>query len=587
MNRKNILLIVCILFITVFSGCAVIKKDGGSFQMTILHVNDTHSHLEGSEASLALNGEKTYTEIAGFSRLTSKVKDVRAETPNVMVLHAGDAVQGTLYFTKYKGRAEVDFNNLIAFDAMTVGNHEFDKGSEVLANFIRAAKFPVLAANCDVSGNQNLNGLIRSYIIKEVGGNEVGIIGLVTPDTRETSNPDTDIVFNDDQSTAEDMIQALEARGINKIILLTHLGYDRDIELAKRIDGIDIIVGGHTHTLLGDFTHLGLNAEGPYPTKVTGPSGQNVCIVQAWKWADVIGNLNVKFNKDGHILDCSGNPIILSGETFKQKDAEGKKVDVGAAKKNDISTYISENAEIDVVEDDPEAVALLAPYRAGVDKEQHQKVASVTDDLWHVRVPGTVHPITGETMANGSYLAPLSAETMLWKVNAVGINAKMAIQNAGGVRTDIEKGDLTVGEVYEVFPFGNTLYVLDLTGKEIKETLEITIARAQDPTRDGAFPYVGGARYTAEMTKPEGERIVSIEIKNKTGQWDPIDQKTIYRVVTISYLAGGGDGYTVLAKAGGYRYDTGFTDAEVFMEYARAFDPLQRSTSTGVAYITD
>jgi len=189
MNRKNILRIVCFLLIAVFTGCAVTEKDGGNFQMTILHVNDTHSHLEGSEASLELNGEKTYTEIAGFSRLTSKVKAARKTNPRLLVLHAGDAVQGTLYFTKYKGRAEVDFNNLIAFDAMTVGNHEFDKGSEVLANFIRAAKFPVLAANSDVSGNQNLNGLIRPYIIKEVGGNEVGIIGLITPNTRETSHP--------------------------------------------------------------------------------------------------------------------------------------------------------------------------------------------------------------------------------------------------------------------------------------------------------------------------------------------------------------------------------------------------------------
>jgi 5'-nucleotidase / UDP-sugar diphosphatase len=583
-NKKFLLRIGCILFLTLISGYIFAENNDDNFQMTLLHVNDTHSHLEGSEAGLVLNGEKAYAEIAGFSRVASKIKDIRAKIPNLLVLHAGDAVQGTLYFTKYKGLAEVDFNNLIAFDAMAVGNHEFDKGSGVLANFIRAAQFPVLAANCDVSGNHNLKGLIRPYIVKVINGNEVGIIGLITPDTEETSSPDADIVFNDARSVAEDTIQTLAARGINKIILLTHLGYERDIELAQQIDGIDLIVGGHTHTLLGDLTHLGLNAEGPYPTIITGPSGQSVCIVQAWKWADVLGKLNVTFNEDGHILDCSGNPIILAGDTFKQKDAEGKKVEVGAVKRNEILSYISEASEIDIVEDDPEAAALLAPYKAGIDKEQHQVIASVTDDLWHVRDPGSLHPVTGEIMENGSFLAPLSAEAMLWKVNSVGIGAKMAILNAGGVRTDIQKGDLTVGKVYEVFPFGDTLYVLDLTGKEIKDTLEIAVSRAQDPTRDGAFPYVGGARYTADVTAPEGKRIVSLEIKTETGQWRPVEQNTTYRVVTLSYLADGGDGYTVLSKTEGYRYDTGFTDAGMFMDYAKVFDPLKRPESTGVTY---
>jgi 5'-nucleotidase len=293
----------------------------------------------------------------------------------------------------------------------------------------------------------------------------------------------------------------------------------------------------------------------------------------------------VEFNQNGHVLDCAGNPVVLSGKTFKQKNAAGEMVDVDAAKQTAILSYISGNPRIEVVEQDPEAVALLAPYKAGVDKEQHQVVASVADDLWHVRVPGSVNPATGSIMENGSLLARLSAEIMLWKANAVGLKVDIAIQNAGGVRTDIEKGGLTVGKIYSVFPFGNTLYVIDLSGKAIKETLETALSRAQDPTRDGSFPYVGGARYTADMTKPEGQRVVAVDIKTETGQWQPIDMNRTYRMVTISYLAGGGDGYAVLAKTAGYRYDTGFTDAEVFMEYAEAFGPLTRPNSTGVTYI--
>ncbi|MGE0087623.1 MAG: choice-of-anchor I family protein [Desulfococcaceae bacterium] len=543
-----------------------------TFPLTLVHVSDTHSHLEPTATSLNLNGTTTYLELGGYARLSTKVKAVRSENPNTLVLHAGDAVQGTLYFTKYEGEADFALLNAIGFDAMVTGNHEFDKGPELLSDIIGMADFPIIAANMDVSSEPSLAGKIPPYIIKEISGTKVGIIGLITPETAVISSPGSNITFLDQVTTAQKTVQELEAQGISKIIVLSHLGYEEDIALAGAVEGIDVIVGGHSHTLLGDVTDLGLNPAGPYPVRVYKKSGQDVCIVHSWEWAKAAGVLDLRFDDRGYIRFCRGDAVLLSGDSFQQKDANGNKADVSAEVKNELLAFIAAHPAIEVVSGDTGITALLSPYADGIEEMNQEVIAQVAEDLLHIRVPGT--HTSGTELSDGSQIAPVVAEGMLWKARSTGLNVQMSLQNAGGVRIDIPQGDLTVGKSYELLPFGNTLYILELTGAEIRTALQTGVTRGS-----GAFPYVGGARYTVI----DGQ-VTDAEIRNAAGEWEDINDDTVYLIATNAYLAGGGDGYTVLAEADGYRYDTGFGDAEVFIEYAQTLGTLYRPEETGVIW---
>ncbi len=547
--------------------------------VTIMHVNDTHSHLDATSTSLSFDGVRTYLDMGGVARLVTKVADVRASEPEALVLQAGDTVQGTLYFTKYQGEAEFSFMNMMKFDAMVIGNHEFDKGPGLLAGFINdLAEFPIISANIDASNDSYLSDQIEPYVIKTVNGEKVGIFGLTLPDTSVSSSPGDDIIFEDEKTAAQRTVQELENQGVNKIIALTHLGYGKDIELAESVEGIDIVIGGHSHSLLGTYESLGVTPQGPYPTVTDSPAGNRVCIVQSWEWAKTAGVLEAEFNADGTVSSCRGNAVFLVGDTFLQKDAEGNKVEVDAAKKAEILAQIASNPEAEAVEEDSDALAMLAPYKEGIAEMKKEVVATVAEDLLHIREPGT--HASGAELPNGSLIAPVVCWGMLWKTNSVGMDADLALLNAGGVRTDILAGDLTVSAVYTIMPFGNTLFVLNLSGKDVKTALEKGLSRS-----DGAFPYVAGIRYTADKTKPEESRLVSVEIKDDSDEWTALDDNTVYRMVTISYIAGGGDGYDVLENASGY--DTGFVDAEVFMEYAQHMGTLYRPEATGVTYITE
>jgi 5'-nucleotidase len=168
---------------------------------------------------------------------------------------------------------------------------------------------------------------------------------------------------------------------------------------------------------------------------------------------------------------------------------------------------------------------------------------------------------------------------MLWKANSEGFPVQAVIQNAGGVRTDLSRGPLTAAQVYELLPFGNTLYLLRLTGKEIRSALENGVSRSQ-----GAFPYVAGLRYKADMAETKGNRILHVEIKTTDGQWESLDEKAYYLLGTNSYLASGGNGYEVF-KTTNYRYDTNLMDAEVFIEYAKHIKALHRPLDIGITIV--
>ncbi|WP_176724192.1 bifunctional metallophosphatase/5'-nucleotidase [Desulfoplanes formicivorans] len=560
---------------------------GSRFPLTIMHLNDTHSHLTSLEdQSILLDGVKTSVDMGGLARIRTRVEQIRSQHAHTLLLHAGDAVQGTLFFTRYQGDADVAALNLLGVDAMAVGNHEFDKGPQLLARWADKADFPLLGANVDVSGEPRLQGKIRPYVIKTLGGHQVGIIGLTTPETAFVSSPGETVQFDDVAATARNMITELKGQGVNKIIALTHLGYEQDMALARGVDGIDLIVGGHSHSLLGENRDLGMTVDGPYPTRVTSPDGSPVYIVQAWAKARELGTLGVKFNGEGVIEAWEADPVIVLGDRFKRKDGSGKKIMMTGKAHKMILDAINDTAGMAVVEPDQTMAALIAPYAEGVKEMATEVVARVAEDLDHVRVPGFDRYGKRDDCPNGSLVAPLVADSLLWKANAHGLRADLALQNAGGVRTSLHEGGLTVGHVYTLLPFGNTLVVLELSGREVHLAIEQGVDAALHGNA-GAFPYPSHARFLLHPGASKGSRVTDMEIRDADGVWQPLDADRIYRVAVNSYMARGGDRYHVLEQSVKKRYDTGFVDAQTFLEYAAHRNILHRPEQTGIRVVSE
>ena len=555
------------------------------FRTHLIHINDHHSHLAEEDYDLIFDGVETRVKLGGFARVASKIKALRNRLANPLVLHGGDALQGTLYYTLFKGDADVKLMNTVGFDAFALGNHEFDDGNAVLANFLKQGKFQAIAANIDFSQSEVLKGLVEPYLIKEVGGEQVGLIGIDTLKTLYSSSPGDDLSFSDEVETATKMVKELEGKGINKIILMTHYGYSQDLALAKQVAGVDVIVSADSHTLLGDLTDLGLNPKGPYPTLVTSPRGEPVCIAQAWQYSYAVGSLSVAFDEKGVVTECEGNPILLVGDSFQQRNADGNTAPVDAETQAKIEAIIAKNPNIEIVEGDPVVAEQLAEYTVQVEEAQKTVIGQAADDLLHIYVPGSYE---GVTLPDGSQIAPVVAESFLWQLNSRNYDADLVILNAGGVRVAIYKGDITIETAYTVLPFSNTLYVLEMTGAEVKQVLEDALSNYLDKGGSyGSFPYPASIRYTIEATRPINQRVTLLDIRDKNGKWSSIDPAKMYKVGTISFLASGQDGYTTFSQVleQGKGINSYFEYAESFVNYVKEVGTLTRPEETGVTYI--
>jgi len=559
-----------------------------SLRLSLIHINDHHSHLVEENFDLDFNGVETRVKLGGFPRVAAKIKELRETSENPLVLHIGDAISGTLYYTLFKGEADVTLMNSVGFDAFVLGNHEFDDGNANLANFLAQAEFPTITANIDFSASEDLRDAgIEPFIIREINGQQVALVGIDTLKTLTSSSPGPELIFKDEVESAREQVAILEAQGINKIILMTHYGYQQDQDLAAQVGGVDVILGGDSHTLLGDFTEFGLTSEGPYPTLVTSPRGEPVCIAQAWQYAYIVGSLSVGFDENGLLTECEGDPIMLIGDTFQQEDAEGERQDVSPEVRAEIESIIAANGNIAIVAPDPQIESELAVYSAQVEEQSRQVIGQAATDLLHIRIPGT-HP-SGVELPNGSLIAPLVADAFFFEMQQKNLTPDLVIQNAGGVRIDVPQGEITIETAYTLLPFSNTIYLIEMTGAEVKQVLEDALVNHFDNGGStGSFPYASQIRYTIEVDCPANQRISSLEIRDADGNYAPIDPARLYRVGTNSFIASGRDGYTTFATVQETRpgLDTFIDYAMSFVNYTQAQGTLQAPESTGVTYIT-
>jgi len=233
----------------------------------LLHVNDTHSQFTAKHMPFRFPDmdAPVLIPLGSVSRMAALVKQVRDRHPPVLFLHSGDMVQGSIYYTLFHGRADVQVYNAMGLDAMAAGNHEFDRGTPGIEILLDHADFPILSANMDTQNDPDLDKRIAPYVIKKIDGEPVAVIGLLEEHLANISSPSAGTRMLPVIETAQNTINRLTDQGVQIIILLTHIGYDNDLVLGASVTGADIIVGGHSHTLLGDFQKTGLVSRGPYP----------------------------------------------------------------------------------------------------------------------------------------------------------------------------------------------------------------------------------------------------------------------------------------------------------------------------------
>ena len=488
----------------------------------ILHTNDVHSRIESINAFDSTCDAETIAAgecFGGVARIASKVKELRdriqPEGGNVIVLDAGDQYQGSLFYTTYKGKEVVEFMNAIGYDAMAVGNHEFDDGPEGLAVLADGVDFPVLSGNLDLSQSNVLNGKVGRSVTLDLGDEKIGIVSALAMDTPETASPGPSVIFQDDVESLKAEVQKLTDQGVNKIIALTHVGYLRDQDFAREVVGLDAIIGGHSHTLLGDME----GAEGPYPTMVAGPEGAEVPVATAYAYSKYLGHLTLTFDDDGNLTKAEGQPILLDNS-------------------------VSEDAAI---------AARVKEMAAPID-ELRQKVvaesaASIDGDRNSCRV-------------RECEMGNLVADAMLDRVKDQGVT--IAIANGGGLRASIDQGPVTMGEVYTVLPFQNTLASFQLKGSDVVAALENGASQYEEGA--GRFAQVAGINYAVDPAAEPGRRVSDVMVMDG-GEWKPIDPAAVYGVVSNNYMRSGGDGYDVFATNAQNAYDFGPDLAEVVADY--------------------
>ncbi len=499
------------------------------YTLNILHLNDWHSRIEPINGFGSTCGEKDASEgkcFGGAARLKTAVDQRRKalEGENVLFMNAGDNFQGSLFYTTYKGDAEAEFLSLMGTDVMAVGNHEFDDGEEGLAAFLDKVSFPVLGANILAGASSKIGDRVKPYTVMEAGGEKIGVIGVIANDTAELSSPGGNVLIADDISAARDAAAALTEAGVNKIVLLSHVGLERDKQIAEAVDGIDVIVGGHSHTLLSN-TEEGAP---PYPSLLLGPGGNLVAIVQAGSNSKHLGEIRVVFNDNGEVVSTSGEPLLLDNS----------------------------------IAEDPAVVARVQELGAPIEELKNRRVGETT-----AAIDGSRDNCRARECAMGN----LVTDAMLARVKNQGI--QVAIQNGGGLRASIDAGDITMGEVLTVLPFQNTLATFQLTGADIVASLESGVSQIEEGK--GRFPQVAGLRYTFDTSvAPNEGRISGVQV-SENGQWAPIDTARTYGVVTNDFMRRGGDGYKLFESNGQNAYDYGPGLELVLAEYLAGNQPYQ------------
>lgn len=521
------------------SASALAWEKDKTYKITILHTNDHHGHFWRNEhGEYGLAAQKTLVD--------GVRKEVAEEGGSVLLLSGGDINTGVPESDLQD--AEPDFRgmNLIGYDAMAVGNHEFDNPLTVLRQQEKWAKFPFLSAN--IYQKSTGERLFKPWAIFQPQGIKIAVIGLTTDDTAKIGNPEffTDIEFRKPADEAKLVIQDLQANEKPDVIIATtHMGhYDNgnhgsnapgDVEMARSLPtgALTMIVGGHSQNPVCMASENKKDAD-YVPGTPCAPDKQNgTWIVQAHEWGKYVGRADFEFrNGEMKLVRYQLIPINLK-----------KKItyDNGESERVLYTPQISENQRM---------LSLLTPFQRKGQSQLKVKVGSVNGHLEGDRSKVRFVQTNLARVILGAQMARTGAD--------------FAVMSGGGIRDSIEAGDITYKDVLKVQPFGNTVAYVDMSGKEVTDYLTEVAKKTPD---SGAYPQFANVSFVATTNG-----LQDLKIKGA-----PVDPAKTYRMATLSFNATGGDGYPAIDKKPGY-VNTGFVDAEVLKQYIEQSSPLDVNT---------
>ena len=524
-----------LMAVSLTSASALAWEKDKTYNITILHTNDHHGHFWRNEhAEYGLAAQKTLVD--------SIRKEVAEQGGSVLLLSGGDINTGVPESDLQD--AEPDFRgmNLIGYDAMAIGNHEFDNPLTVLRQQEKWAKFPLLSAN--IYQKSTGERLFKPWAIFKPQGIKIAVIGLTTDDTAKIGNPEyfTDIEFRKPADEAKLVIQELQTtEKPDVLIAATHMGhYDNgqhgsnapgDVEMARSLPAgaLTMIVGGHSQNPVCMAAENKKQVD-YVPGTPCAPDKQNgIWIVQAHEWGKYVGRADFEFrNGEMKLVHYQLIPINLK-----------KKItyDNGESERVLYTPQIPENQQM---------LSLLTPFQNKGQAQLNVKVGSVNGHL--------------EGDRSKVRFVQTNLARLLLAAQMARTSADFAVMSGGGIRDSIEAGDITYKDVLKVQPFGNTVTYIDMTGKDVVEYLS---AVAQKKPDSGAYPQFSNVSFVATAAG-----LQDLKIKG-----EPVDPAKTYRMATLNFNASGGDSYPEIDKKPGF-VNTGFVDAEVLKQYIEQNSPL-------------
>ncbi|KAL7528768.1 hypothetical protein ACHAWF_002690 [Thalassiosira exigua] len=567
-------------------------------------MNDHHSHLsperfQVSAVDLPFGGdgeEKIGVRYGGFPNLASLSNSL--STNATLKLHAGDMITGTLFYSLYKGDADAAAMDMICFDVATIGNHEFDEGDETLAIFLGQLHnhsgtcnnpTDVVSANIEPAQGSALDGLIKDYVIKEVDGEKIAIIGVTTTETALSSSPNPTTNFEDAATMVTAAAVEVTNLGVNKVVVLSHVGYEEDLHSLAEIPGVDVVVGGHSHSLLypdganeDTMERLLRQRDGPYPSLVRRDASKDAglaCVVTAWEYGHGLGMLDVGFDDEGNVLTCEGGtkfPFDASPNAFEPQLDEANALA--------LSSYLEDLGPFMAVVPDQSTTDELAVFEEGVENFGSEVIAAVPEPgICLERVPGIGRSLIcskENTLQQGGGVCNLVSQAFLDLVPT----ADVTILNAGMCRIDIFPGNFTVNDANLLLPFSHTLVTFPMTGADIVTVLNQAVGTAMSGI-SGAYPYAAGLRYNVNEAAPNHVSNVEVNVRLSESSWSPLNLDATYTVGTDDFLALGRDGYEQFGEIDDdLKTNTYKHTAVTFIKYARKvrtlMDPKRETYST-------
>ncbi len=529
-------------------------QPGQPFVANVIHIGDHHSHLLPRTITVELQGEPTEIEIGGMARVATVMSE-RSEAlgrESTVLINSGGSLGGTIFHSVFGGAADAAVLNTICFDLVGLGaddltHHPADL--EAFLDFLTDGGCRPVIIGPEPEAKQRTGpdgstigegGPVTEAKPVHAVAFDQGVVGFVSvgqpgADRRNAPAPEPEFV-----AQIQSQIDRLASLGVNNIILLSTIGLADDLVLVTQLSGVDGVVGGGSHSLLGDFAGLGLAVEGRYPVEVENLDGDPVCIGHAWQYASVVGELRLGFDGQGRLDSCGGEAHLL----------------------------------LSTIAEDPGTKVTVDGYVAALSELAAEPLATVTDELCFTAIPSrSVGLLCSDDVVGDGHRRP--ADIQLLIATALRQHADIGIVNSGIVDRGLGVGTLRIGDAYGTLAreHGNrddSVHLLRMTGAELAATLEQAVEAAVGKEQSrAAYPYVAGLRWSYDRAAPLGRRIIELQVESVDGEPTTIDPEAIYTVATTGYLAFGGDGYRAMADAAadGRAFRTGIEYPDALLSY--------------------